>query len=30
MNKNTPEGLREFEKYELKEGLEHIIECCGQ
>jgi len=26
--KNTPEGLREFEKYELKEGLEHIIECC--
>ena len=26
--KNTPEGLREFEKYELKEGLEHLIECC--
>jgi len=26
--KNTPEGLLEFEKYELKEGLEHIIECC--
>jgi len=26
--KNTPLGLREFEKYELKEGLEHIIECC--
>jgi len=25
---NTPPGLREFEKYELKEGLEHIIECC--
>jgi len=26
--KNTPLGLLEFEKYELKEGLEHIIECC--
>jgi len=25
--KNTPEGLREFEKYELKEGLERLIEC---
>ena len=25
---NTPEGLREFEKYELKEGLEHLLECC--
>ena len=25
---NTPFGLREFEKYELKEGLEHLLECC--
>jgi len=27
---NTLEGLREFEKYELKEGLEHLLECCDQ
>ena len=26
--KNTPKGLREFKKYELKKGLERIIECC--
>ena len=25
---NTPKGMREFEKYELKEGLKRILECC--
>ena len=25
---NTHKGLLEFKKYELKEGLEHLIECC--